>query len=68
MKRSEQVIAEVFGLYEQFGDADYIGEPVSQIEHMSQASVAGTGTGRRLSLIGEVSYEAFRSVISSIRV
>jgi phosphonate degradation associated HDIG domain protein len=38
MNRSEQVIAEVFGLYEQFGDNDYIGEPVSQIEHMSQAA------------------------------
>jgi hypothetical protein len=34
----EQVIAEVFGLYERFGDSDYIGEPVSQIEHMSQAA------------------------------
>ena len=35
MLREEQVIAEVFGLYERFGDSDYIGEPVSQIEHMS---------------------------------
>jgi 2-amino-1-hydroxyethylphosphonate dioxygenase (glycine-forming) len=34
----EQTIAEVFGLYEQQGTADYIGEPVSQIEHMSQAA------------------------------
>ncbi|MGE1153016.1 phosphonate degradation HD-domain oxygenase [Pseudomonas kitaguniensis] len=34
----EQAIAEVFGLYEQHGAADYIGEPVSQIEHMSQAA------------------------------
>ncbi|WP_460133154.1 phosphonate degradation HD-domain oxygenase [Pseudomonas sp. S1_E04] len=34
----EQVIAEVFGVYEQYGKADYIGEPVSQIEHMSQAA------------------------------
>ena len=34
----EQVIAEVFGLYERFGDDDYIGEPVSQIEHMAQAA------------------------------
>jgi len=38
MDRHEQVIAEVFGLYERFGDNDYIGEPVSQIEHMSQAA------------------------------
>ena len=35
---TELVIAEVFGLYEQHGAADYIGEPVSQIEHMSQAA------------------------------
>ena len=38
MTRHEQVIAEVFALYERFGDSDYIGEPVSQIEHMSQAA------------------------------
>ena len=33
-----EVLEEVFGLYEKFGNADYIGEPVSQIEHMSQAA------------------------------
>lgn len=33
-----EVLDDVFGLYEKFGDADYIGEPVSQIEHMSQAA------------------------------
>jgi phosphonate degradation associated HDIG domain protein len=45
MKRSAQVIAEVFGLYEQSGDADYIGEPVSQIEHMSQAAQLAMAEG-----------------------
>ena len=34
----ETVIEELFGLYEQFGSEDYIGEPVSQLEHMSQAA------------------------------
>ena len=34
----QQTLAEIFGLYEQHGTADYIGEPVSQIEHMSQAA------------------------------
>jgi phosphonate degradation associated HDIG domain protein len=34
----EAVIDEVFSLYEQFGSEDYIGEPVSQLEHMSQAA------------------------------
>nr|WP_314529535.1 phosphonate degradation HD-domain oxygenase [uncultured Pseudomonas sp.] len=41
----EQTIAEVFGLYEQQGTADYIGEPVSQIEHMSQAAQLAMAEG-----------------------
>jgi phosphonate degradation associated HDIG domain protein len=38
MKTPSQVVEEVFGLYKKYGDADYIGEPVSQIEHMSQSA------------------------------
>lgn len=38
MKTPSQVVEEVFDLYTKFGDADYIGEPVSQIEHMSQSA------------------------------
>ena len=45
MERKEQVIAEVFALYERFGDSDYIGEPVSQIEHMSQAAQLAMAEG-----------------------
>ncbi|MHC8374361.1 phosphonate degradation HD-domain oxygenase [Pseudomonas sp. MDT1-85] len=45
MDRHEQVIAEVFSLYERFGDNDYIGEPVSQIEHMSQAAELAMAEG-----------------------
>jgi 2-amino-1-hydroxyethylphosphonate dioxygenase (glycine-forming) len=41
----EQVIDEVFGLYEQHGTADYIGEAVSQIEHMSQAAQQAVAEG-----------------------
>lgn len=41
----EQTIAEVFGLYERHGTADYIGEPVSQIEHMSQAAQLAMAEG-----------------------
>ncbi|MBV4453253.1 MULTISPECIES: phosphonate degradation HD-domain oxygenase [Pseudomonas] len=41
----EQAIAEVFGLYERHGTADYIGEPVSQIEHMSQAAQLAMAEG-----------------------
>jgi phosphonate degradation associated HDIG domain protein len=35
---SQGIIEEIFGLYSKFGDADYIGEPVSQMEHMWQAA------------------------------
>jgi phosphonate degradation associated HDIG domain protein len=45
MDRTEQVIDEVFALYERFGDSDYIGEPVSQIEHMSQAAQLAMAEG-----------------------
>ena len=41
----EQAIADVFGLYEEHGAADYIGEPVSQIEHMSQAAQLAMAEG-----------------------
>lgn len=34
----QQVIDTVFQLYEKYGQEDYIGEPVSQLEHMSQAA------------------------------
>jgi phosphonate degradation associated HDIG domain protein len=34
----QETIKEVFSLYELHGDEDYIGEPVSQLEHMSQAA------------------------------
>ena len=45
MERRQQVVDEVFGLYERFGDCDYIGEPVSQIEHMSQAAQLALAEG-----------------------
>jgi len=38
MKTPSQVVEEVFDLYTKFGNEDYIGEPVSQIEHMSQSA------------------------------
>jgi len=34
----QDIVKEVFALYELHGDEDYIGEPVSQLEHMSQAA------------------------------
>ena len=36
---------EVFALYEQFGNSDYIGEPVSQLAHMLQAAVLAEKEG-----------------------
>lgn len=38
MNTTEEVVNEIFSLYEKFGNEDYIGEPVSQIEHMSQSA------------------------------
>jgi 2-amino-1-hydroxyethylphosphonate dioxygenase (glycine-forming) len=35
---NQSIIDEIFGLYTQYGQADYIGESVSQIEHMSQSA------------------------------
>lgn len=36
--KAEQIVQEVFDLYEKHGDEDYIWEPVSQLEHMSQSA------------------------------
>jgi len=41
----EDIVEEVFALYEKHGDEDYIGEPVSQLEHMSQAAVLAEEEG-----------------------
>ncbi len=38
MSAKSQKIEALFGLYETYGHADYIGEPVSQLEHMCQAA------------------------------
>ncbi|MEN0055976.1 MAG: phosphonate degradation HD-domain oxygenase [Mucilaginibacter sp.] len=41
----QAVVNEVFSLYEKFGNEDYIGEPVSQLEHMSQAAALAQAEG-----------------------
>lgn len=38
MNETEKVAREIMALYEIYGDADYIGEPVSQLEHMCQCA------------------------------
>ncbi len=35
---AKEAVDEIFALYERFGASDYIGEPVSQLEHMSQSA------------------------------
>lgn len=37
-EEAEIIVQEVFSLYEKYGADDYIGEPVSQVEHMCQAA------------------------------
>jgi len=41
----ELIVDELFALYELHGNEDYIGEPVSQIEHMSQAAALAESEG-----------------------
>jgi len=41
----EEIVNDVFALYELHGDEDYIGEPVSQLEHMSQAAMLARAEG-----------------------
>jgi 2-amino-1-hydroxyethylphosphonate dioxygenase (glycine-forming) len=36
---------ELFSLYEKYGSAEYIGEPVSQLEHMCQAALLAEAEG-----------------------
>ena len=43
--KPEDIVDEVFALYERHGDEDYIGEPVSQLEHMSQAATLAEEEG-----------------------
>ncbi len=41
----QQTVNEIFDLYQQYGDEDYIGEPVSQVEHMCQAAELAEAEG-----------------------
>lgn len=37
-QKAVSIADDIFMLYEKYGEADYIGEPVSQLEHMCQAA------------------------------
>ncbi|PZR29830.1 MAG: phosphohydrolase [Citrobacter freundii] len=42
---TEQTADLIIGLYEKYGDEDYIGEPVSQVEHMCQCATLAEEAG-----------------------
>ncbi len=44
-EEAQAIVDEIFSLYENYGAADYIGEPVSQIEHMCQAAQLAEAEG-----------------------
>ena len=44
-EKAQSVVDEIFSLYEQYGSSDYIGEPVSQLEHMCQAAALAEAEG-----------------------
>lgn len=44
-EKAQAIVNEVFSLYEKYGQADYIGEPVSQLEHMVQAAELAEAEG-----------------------
>lgn len=45
MSKVDSIVDEIFALYTKYGDEDYIGEPVSQLEHMSQAAQLAIDSG-----------------------
>lgn len=45
IEEANKIVSEIFDLYEKYGQADYIGEPVSQIEHMCQSAMLAEEEG-----------------------
>ena len=46
-----EIVNKIFYYYENFGDQDYIGEPVTQIEHMVQGAMFAERDGRKAEII-----------------
>lgn len=44
-EKAQKIVDEIFALYDQYGGDDYIGEPVSQLEHMCQAAQLAQAEG-----------------------
>ena len=42
---AEAIVTEILTVYRQYGNEDYIGEPVSQLEHMCQCAQLAEGEG-----------------------
>lgn len=45
-KTIDNIVDLIFSYYEKFGDKDYIGEPVTQTEHMIQAAMMAENDGK----------------------
>lgn len=45
MNDPQKIVSRIFALYKEHGHQDYIGEPVSQLEHMSQAAALAEQEG-----------------------
>lgn len=45
MPTPQQIVEEIFGLYDKYGSDDYIGESISQIEHMCQSAQLAKSEG-----------------------
>ncbi|RYY59083.1 MAG: HD domain-containing protein [Chitinophagaceae bacterium] len=50
-EQAKQAVQEIFSLYRIYGADDYIGEPVSQIEHMSQAAELAEAEGAERAVV-----------------
>lgn len=46
-----EIVNKIFYYYQNFGDQDYIGEPVTQIEHMVQGAMFAERDGRKAEII-----------------
>ncbi len=51
IQHAEEVSAEILGLFEQHGNEDYDGEPVSQTSHMVQCGMLAMATGGDMELV-----------------
>ena len=46
-----EIVDKIFYYYDNFGQSDYIGEPVTQIEHMVQGAMFAEQEGKKAEII-----------------